>query len=66
MEQEVSSEELVSKLVSKAGEIKMWDMPENWLIQTTGGDCGLGAGTQVLVGIKYKGMSCLDMGTESL
>lgn len=44
----------------------MWDMPENWLIQTTGGDCGLGAGTQVLVGIKYKGMSCLDMGTESL
>lgn len=46
--------------------MKMWDMPENRLIQTTAGDCGLGAGTQVLVGIKNKGMNCLDMGAESL
>lgn len=44
----------------------MWDMPENRLIQIAVADCGLGAGTQVLVGMKNKGMSCLDMGVQSL
>lgn len=44
----------------------MWDMPENQLIQIAVADCGLGAETQVLVGIKSKGVSCLDMGAQSL
>lgn len=35
-------------------EKQMWDMPENQLIQTATGDCGLGAGAQVLVGTKKK------------
>lgn len=35
----------------------MWDMPENRLIQTAAGDCGLGAGTQLLVGIKTNELS---------
>lgn len=62
MEQEVCLEESRCK----GGETEMWDMPENRLIQTAAGDCGLGEGTQVLVGIKNKGMSCLDVGAQSL
>lgn len=48
------SGKFVQKNPGKGGETEMWDMPENQLIQTAAGDCGLGAGAQVLVGTKKK------------
>lgn len=44
----------------------MWDLPENQLIQTAARDCGLGAGTQMLVGIREKGKSSLHVGVQRL
>lgn len=46
--------------------MEAWDLPANWLIQPAAGDRGLGAGIPVLVGMKNKEMSCLDMGAQSL
>lgn len=48
------SRKFVQKNPGKGGETEMWDMPENQLIQTAAGDCGLGAEAQMLVGTKEK------------
>lgn len=61
MEQEICLEDLANR-----GETEMWDLPENQLIQTAARDCGLGAGTQMLVGIREKGKSSLHVGVQRL